>query len=412
LEKGAKVMINWFMEQTISLSVVCILLLVLHRLLLSKLGAHYTYFMWITVPLLMFAGLLKVLLPSLFNGFGSNSPSTIMQQYSVFATDTAALSAGLLDLLYLPYLYGIVVAVLVANIVMEYGYLQRLIKHGRQLDVPSSKLNVLVHPDIDSPMLAGVIAPSILVPTSFMLLGVSQQQAIVQHEVYHYQRGDVWCNILAYGLTVLFWFNPLMWLAYRRFRQDQELSCDAQVTAHMEAHSKIAYSKTLLAYSQHAPLSMLHTHYGDKTILKERILQMKKQHGKSTLVFIGITLVIGVSAFMFNQQVHAGDQSSIAKTTSDMAMPVIRIEPTYPINAAKEGLNGYVQMSFDISPTGSVTNVNVIKASPKGVFDASAVEALKLWKYQPSAKGFNDLQVQLDYVIHQPEPSVERISVK
>ncbi|MGI2170443.1 TonB family protein [Shewanella sp. MF05960] len=405
-------MINWFMEQTISLSVVCIVLLVSHRLLLSKLGAHYTYFMWIIVPVFVFADVLQMLLPSIFNGFSSNNTSIIMQQYFVFATDTVALSAGLFDLLYLPYLYGIVITFLVANIVMEYGYLQRLIERGRQLDIPSVKLSVLVHPDIESPMLAGVIAPSILVPTSFTLLDESQQQAILQHEVYHYQRGDVWSNILAYGLTVLFWFNPLMWLAYRRFRHDQELSCDAQVTAHMEAHSKIAYSNTLLAYSQHAPLSMLHTHYGDKTILKERILQMKKQHGKSTLALISMTFAIGVGAFMFNQQVHAGGQVNIANTTSDMALPVIRIEPTYPVNAAKEGVNGYVQMSFDINPTGSVANVNVIKASPKGVFDTSAVEALKQWKYQPSATGFKGLQVQLDYVIHQPEKSVERITVK
>ncbi|WP_392342830.1 TonB family protein [uncultured Shewanella sp.] len=405
-------MITWFMEQTISLSVVCLTLLVMHRLLLSRVGAHYTYFMWISVPLLIIADLLQIILPHTVNWFGSNNTASIIQQYYVFASDTAALSAGLLDLLYLPYLYGAVITLLVANIVMEYGYLQRLIQHGRQLDIPSVKLNVLVHPDIESPMLAGFITPSILVPNSFMLLDESQQQAIIQHEVYHYQRGDLWANALAYGLTVLFWFNPLMWLSYRRFRQDQELSCDAQVTVSMKAQAKIAYSRTLLAYSQHAPLSMLHTHYGDKTILKERILQMKKQHGKSTLALIGMTLAIGVSAFMFNQQVFAGNNLSVENKTDSMAMPVIRIEPSYPIDAAKEGLNGYVQMSFDISPNGSVNNVRVTKSSPKQVFDASAVAALEQWKYQPSATGFKDLQVQLDYVIHQPDKSVERITVK
>ncbi|WP_137225047.1 M56 family metallopeptidase [Shewanella sp. MEBiC00475] len=405
-------MINWFMEQTISLSVVCLTLLVMHRLLLSRFGAHYTYFMWISVPLLIIADLLQMILPHHVNWFGSNNAASIIQQYYVFASDTAALSAGLLDLLYLPYLYGAVITLLVANIVMEYGYLQRLIQRGRQLDIPSTKLKVLVHPDIESPMLAGFITPSILVPTSFIQLDESQQQAIIQHEVYHYQRGDLWANALAYGLTVLFWFNPLMWLSYRRFRQDQELSCDAQVTADMKAQAKIAYSRTLLAYSQHAPLSMLHTHYGDKTILKERILQMKKQHGKSTLALIGMTLAIGVSAFMFNQQVFAGNNLSVENKAEAMAMPVIRIEPSYPIDAAKEGLNGYVQMSFDISQNGSVNNVRVTKSSPKQVFDASAVEALEQWKYQPSANGFKDLQVQLDYVIHQPEKSVERITVK
>jgi len=404
-------MINWFMEQTLSLSMVCLAILLLHRFLLSKLGAHYTYFMWISVPLFVFADLLQMILPQHFSWFGSSNGVSVIKQYYVLANDTVALSAGLLDQRYLPYLYAAVVALLVINIVMEYANLQRLINDAKPLEVSSSKLKVLVHSHIESPMLAGFFTPSILVPHSFMQLDDCQQQAIIQHEMYHYQRGDLWMNILAYGLTVLFWFNPLMWLSYRRFRQDQELSCDAQVTADMKTQAKIAYSKTLLAYSQHAPLSMLHTPYGDKTILKERILQMKKQHGKSTLALVGMTLVIGMSAFMFNQQALAGDNLKAKTNTDAMAMPVIRIEPSYPIDAAKEGLNGYVQMIFDISPAGKVSNVRVMKSAPKQMFDASAVEALEQWQYQTSADGFKDVQVQLDYVIHQPEKSVERITV-
>ncbi|WP_350431846.1 hypothetical protein ABIS04_17175 [Shewanella sp. H8] len=79
-------MINWFMEQTISLSVVCLVLLLLHRLLLSKFGAHYTYFMWISVPLLMIADLLQMILPHHFSWFGSNNAASIIQQYYVFAS--------------------------------------------------------------------------------------------------------------------------------------------------------------------------------------------------------------------------------------------------------------------------------------------------------------------------------------
>mgnify|MGYP003668884839 FL=1 len=108
-------MINWFMEQTLSLSMVCLAILLLHRFLLSKLGAHYTYFMWISVPLFVFADLLQMILPQHFSWFGSSNGVSVIEQYYVLANDTVALSAGLLDQLYLPYLYAAVVALLVIN---------------------------------------------------------------------------------------------------------------------------------------------------------------------------------------------------------------------------------------------------------------------------------------------------------
>ncbi|UJF22642.1 M56 family metallopeptidase [Shewanella sp. OMA3-2] len=405
-------MFSWLMEQTLLLSLVCSLLLISHRFLLSQIGAHYTYSLWAIVPLLPLADVLQTLLPQYFTWLSPNQALGVIQQYYVLATDTASMSSSVFKFLYLPYLYAAVLLALVVHLVSVSIHLQRLTWRAKPLAIESGKLNVLIHPSIQSPMLVGLIVPKILVPNSFALLDSHQRQAIIQHELYHYQRGDLWANVLAYSLTMMFWFNPLMWLAYRRFRQDQELSCDAQVTATMETDSKIAYSKALLAYSQHAPLSMLHTHYGDKTILKERILQMKKQHGKNTLVLMGVTLLLSVSALTLNQQAQAGDSQNHTQAKADGIYPTIRIEPTYPIEAAKEGVNGYVQLSFDINPTGKVSNVIVTKSSPAGVFDDSALAALKQWEYQRSAKGQKGAQVQLDFVIHLPDESVERIQVR
>lgn len=406
-------MFSWFMEQTLLLSLVCSLLLISHRFLLSKIGAHYTYSLWIIVPLLPLADVLQTLFPQYLNWLSPNQTLGVIQQYYVLATDSTALSSSLFELLYLPYIYTAVVMILIVNLASDSIHLQQLTRRGKPFVIESGKLNVLIHPSITSPMLVGLNTPTILVPNSFVLLDSHQQQAIIQHELYHYQRGDLWANVLAYSLAIMFWFNPLMWCAYRRFRQDQELSCDAQVTAHMEIDSKIAYSKALLAYSQHAPLSMLHTHYGDKTILKERILQMKKQHGKNTLVLMGVTLLLGVSALTLNQQAQAGNSQSAQQPKADVIIaPTMRIEPAYPIEAAKEGVNGYVQLLFDINPAGKVSNVMVTKSSPAKVFDASAVTALEQWQYQTSTNGMKGAQVQLDFVIHQPDESVERIEVR
>jgi len=84
------------------------------------------------------------------------------------------------------------------------------------------------------------------------------------------------------------------------------------------------------------------------------------------------------------------------------ATPIVRIEPKFPTKAARDGIEGWVQLSFEINELGGVENVQVIKAQPKRVFDREAKKALKKWKYKPKvvdgkAQRQTGLTVQLDF---------------
>jgi protein TonB len=65
------------------------------------------------------------------------------------------------------------------------------------------------------------------------------------------------------------------------------------------------------------------------------------------------------------------------------ATPIVRIEPKYPIQAARDGKEGWVTLSFTINEIGGVEDVDVIEADPKRVFDKEAKRALRKWKYKP-----------------------------
>lgn len=84
------------------------------------------------------------------------------------------------------------------------------------------------------------------------------------------------------------------------------------------------------------------------------------------------------------------------------ATPIVRIEPKFPTKAARDGIEGWVQLSFEINELGGVENVQVINAEPKRVFDREARKALRKWKYKPKVvdgkpQRQTGLTVQLDF---------------
>lgn len=74
----------------------------------------------------------------------------------------------------------------------------------------------------------------------------------------------------------------------------------------------------------------------------------------------------------------------------------------YPISAARQGIEGFVQLGFDINTEGKPVNIKVIKSEPEGVFDAPAICALSKWQYKPKivdgvAVTETGAKVQLDW---------------
>ncbi|WP_245921467.1 TonB family protein [Bowmanella denitrificans] len=63
------------------------------------------------------------------------------------------------------------------------------------------------------------------------------------------------------------------------------------------------------------------------------------------------------------------------------------LEPVYPPEAYKKGLEGWVWLEFDIDPSGAVKDLEIIDAYPPQEFERAIYNAVSRWRYQPLLKG-------------------------
>jgi len=151
---------------------------------------------------------------------------------------------------------------------------------------------------MSSPMLVGVVRPFIVLPD----LSVNTEEIchILQHELTHYKRRDIFYKWLIQIAVCLHWFNPIVYVISREINKNCELACDEAVIKRMDEKTKIRYGDTLLAtikpdggYSN-AVISV--TLNEDARLLKERLGAIMKFNKKSTLIGI-LTLILTVGVF-------------------------------------------------------------------------------------------------------------------
>ena len=73
-------------------------------------------------------------------------------------------------------------------------------------------------------------------------------------------------------------------------------------------------------------------------------------------------------------------------------VPVVRVNPQYPPRAAERGTEGWVELRFSISASGTVEDAEVTKSHPGKVFDRAALRAVRRWKYNPKIKDGNPVE--------------------
>lgn len=389
-------MISWLFEQSIVLSIIAATLIFVGKTCQSFLDAKVLYKLWWTMP----GALLLSALPDFPAAAGDINVWVVTLAHSSQVI-TRELDQSPLILTTL-WVMGI--------LILGSYYLYQHQLYLKQLDLKPSqlrqqtfnpglntelqKVQLFRSSHIGSAFITGLFKAYLVLPTDFEIrFSQQQQQLILQHELTHKRHGDLFWNLLAQLLVLAFWFNPLMWLAVKYFRQTQELACDQAVLAHSNKSTRIAYARAmLLCAEQQLKINKIILNYGDKSDMQLRLNQLK-QHKKhqvwKSIVAIGLSLCAVLSVQTSLAHSNKGHEPS----------PVMRIEPVYPQDAAKEGIEGSVVLAFDIEKDGSTSNIKVVDAKPEGIFGQAAITAMKQWRWTASDHKSKNMKVQLDFVL-------------
>lgn len=100
--------------------------------------------------------------------------------------------------------------------------------------------------NISSPFILGLVKPKIYLPSD---LPQEKWEDILSHERAHLARKDHWWKPLGFVLLAVFWFHPLLWLAYVLLCRDVEQACDEKVIKTLSPEEKQNYSQVLLECS-------------------------------------------------------------------------------------------------------------------------------------------------------------------
>lgn len=102
----------------------------------------------------------------------------------------------------------------------------------------------------ESPFVYGILRPKVILPASAIHASTGESgerlRHILLHELYHIKRFDYLVKPLAFLALCVHWFNPLLWIAFRLFDKDMEMSCDEGAVKALKTGTGEDYAATLL----------------------------------------------------------------------------------------------------------------------------------------------------------------------
>lgn len=155
------------------------------------------------------------------------------------------------------------------------------------------------------PMTWGVFHPIIHLPTDARDWTAQERRAVLVHELAHVSRFDSAIQLLAQLVTAIYWYNPLVWIANRSLRAEQEASCDDTVLRHgtpapiyAQHLAAIVSGRSALPWESAVALAAGRTGKLESRIRDILTSQRNRQASSSLLAGVTITSALAISIIL------------------------------------------------------------------------------------------------------------------
>lgn len=179
--------------------------------------------------------------------------------------------------------------------------------------------NVFESESVASPFVLGLIRPRIYLPFG---LDEGAREQVLTHERAHIARGDHVIKPLGWLILTVYWYNPLVWLAYALFCRDIELACDERVIRRLPVSGRADYSQALLDLScPHHGVGACPLAFGESAVKGRVKSVLTYKRPAFWLIFLAAVLCIG-AAVCFLTDPKAEADGSGPSDAPDYGIPI------------------------------------------------------------------------------------------
>jgi bla regulator protein BlaR1 len=343
---------DWVWSVSTMASVLVVLIVVIQQVLKHRLKPRWHYLMWLLV-------IVRLILPwgpesefSIYNWIGyTDSVHTAVQvnQEEILARaiipETAAQSVY--RNLFVLWLVGVCLLG-TYTIRINWKFAQKMKKEtvtitdARILELFNQcKKMMSIHKPIAlvkscnlaTPTLFGFVKPQLIMPQTILnSLNDDQLQHVFLHELAHGKRNDIGINWFMHVLLIIHWFNPVLWYAYRRMREDQEIASDALALSCLTPDKSQDYGYTLIKllenFSQPVQVAGNVNLTGSKAQLQRRIKMIKQFKSNSyRWSFLGMATLIIISGCTLTSPKASQTSTQLPSETVSEVNPTDSVVP-------------------------------------------------------------------------------------
>lgn len=288
---------NDFIKQLMTISIVMTMIsgvfLLIRHILKDRFAPRWRYYAWI---FLLF-GFFILFRPHFSTEVLYTAPASVAYSYST--------GVSISRILFFLWLLGVIIFLSVRlsqhlsfcrqverlwEPVQNSRYIECLQTVCRQMGIDRN-IELKCVPELASPLLYGLIHPTILVPA--VMYSEEALTLVLRHELIHYQRQDLWYKLFVEAVHGIHWFNPFLIMIKKEIDKDLEASCDQRVIYYSTQEEKLLYCQMILdtVKNQAGINTVISTGFGKSAAaIKQRFNEILSSRPKRS--FLGVILMV------------------------------------------------------------------------------------------------------------------------